>query len=61
MKWEKVSWKAVDDDDVDTSALPIDRSETMVSMEPQRIRMFYLEYFYWTGEDWGETDKDYTP
>lgn len=55
MQWDKVTWEAVDDDDIDIQ-LPSDKNELLVSLEQQRIRMFYLEYYYWDGEDWNEDE-----
>lgn len=38
-----------------------DISENEVSIEPMRIRMFYLEFFYWDGEDWEGEYEDPKP
>ena len=54
MRSEKVSWVGEDDDFVEEYKFPKDKSWDVVSLEPQRIRMFYLEFFFWAGEDWGE-------
>jgi len=54
MRYDKVSWIGEDDDFVEEYKFPKDKSWDVVSMEPQRIRMFYLEFFSWEGEDWGE-------
>lgn len=55
---QKVIWVGDDDDFVEDYKYPKDKSDTVVSLEPQRIRMFYMEFFYWDGEDWGELDDD---
>lgn len=53
---KKLPWQAEDDDLIDWSLYPSNpnRFSDTLTLEPQRIRMFYLEYYYWDGEDWEE-------
>ena len=39
---EKTQWTGLDDDWLDDSRYPRDKSERLISLEPQRIRMFRI-------------------
>lgn len=59
MLWDKVQWKGNDDDYIDNSFFPRDKSTYEIALEPQRMRAFFVDftnyYFYddWT-DDWIE-------
>lgn len=39
---DKTQWTGIDDDWLDDSRYPMDKSEKLISLEPQRIRMFKI-------------------
>jgi hypothetical protein len=44
MSGKRIQWKGVDDDTIVEPTLPKDISETEVSLEAQRIRVFKLQF-----------------
>lgn len=44
MIWSKVQFKGTDDDFLDLTGLPKDKSKNLISLEPSRIRMFLFDY-----------------
>jgi hypothetical protein len=47
MKWSKVTFKGTDDDFIDMTGFPKDKSKSEISLEPSRIRMFLFDYNYY--------------
>lgn len=44
MGWDKVTFNTVDDELIDMSFIPRDKSALLISLEPQRIRTYLIDY-----------------